>query len=141
MSPPGKSTPAEAQPARLGRAQGGPRRLVTPELSNVSLGGDSHCALQGSLHADGVQCLLLSLGLTYSLKSQHPLEPPQQENGQLRSNPGRPHSGPLLRPIRGLRDHLWKGKDVSGGFNDASWEGTSTVSSSSVQEAGELRNR
>lgn len=72
MSPPGKSTPAEAQPARLRRAQGGPRRLVTPQLSNVSLGGDSHCALQGSLHADGVQCLLLSLGLTYSLKSQHP---------------------------------------------------------------------
>lgn len=70
-----------------------------------------------------------------------PLEPSQQENGQPRSNPGRPQSGPLLRPIRGLRDRLWKGKDVSGGFNDASWERTSTVSNSSVQEAGELWNR
>lgn len=140
MSPPGKSTPAKEQPVRLGRARGGPRRLVTAELSSVSLGCGGHCPLQGSLHADGVQCLLLVSWTHILPKVPTPLEPPQQEKGQPRSNPGRLHSGPLLRRVRGLRDHLWKGKDVSGGFNDASWEGTSPVSSSSVQEAGELRN-
>ena len=38
----------------------------------ISLGDGGQCALQGSLHPDGIQCPLLSLGTVHSLKSQNP---------------------------------------------------------------------